>query len=186
MLCAQYKYFWNISVTKLDSSLVVSIKSFLCETPLKKPQTLLPAQLNLVPFLLLCGGKLFSSQMLKLEMLMEKSCFSNYTYSTLLWASCNICLKVLVFPDVGYLSYVCAAGRQIGTVGASYKIHGSFILFWGTKLGCRKYVYVWGIYLYKKTQDVCDCVIQMFTYVLRKAKVLKTYMKNFAKDNLRL
>lgn len=67
--------------------------------------------------------------MLKLEMFMEKACFSNYCYSTLLGASCNICLKVLVFPDVGYLSYICAAGRLIGTVGASYKIHGSFILF---------------------------------------------------------
>lgn len=147
-LCAQYKCFWMIRFTKLNSSLVMSIKCLLCEAPLKNPQTILPAQLNLVRFSLLCGGKLFSSQMLKLEMFMEKPCFSNYTYTALLWASCNICLKVLVFPDVGYLSYVCAAGRLMGTVGASYKIHGSFMLFRGTKLGCRKHVYVWGICIY--------------------------------------
>lgn len=79
VLCAQYKYFWSIRVTKLNSSLLVSIKSLLCETPLKNPQTILPAQLKLVPFSLFCGGKLFSSQMLKPEMFMEKACFSNYT-----------------------------------------------------------------------------------------------------------
>lgn len=75
---------FEILVVKFNRSLGKSIYNLVCETPLKKFQTILPAQLNLVPFSLLCGGKLFSSQMLKLEMFVEKACFSNNTYSTFL------------------------------------------------------------------------------------------------------
>lgn len=99
-----------LELKKLSSSLAVSVKSMSCHIPEETPKYF-ASTAKASPIFTFVWWYVIQVTDANLEMFMEKACFSNCTYSNLLWTSCNICLKVLRFPMLRiYHAFVPMAG----------------------------------------------------------------------------